>query len=315
MLADKTRSGLIETTHDGAVAVMSPDGTLIARSGDIDRPFYLRSAAKPFQAALAQSMGAGLAPVELAMASASHDGQPVHVAIVESMLVAVGLDSASLRCPADWPLSAVAARRLAAGGRSKPSRLWHNCSGKHAGWLCACVAGDLSIDDYLAPGHPLQQAIVAYVSELGEHPVDPVGVDGCGAPVLRTTTRAMALLYARLGARAELREVFTAMHRFPALVSGTGNGDTEIATALDVAAKRGAAGCIGVAVDNRFGVAVKSWDGTQVVADAAMVAALDALGEVPGVAMERLTSIAHPPIMGGGKPVGELTPRVELEWQ
>lgn len=294
---------------------MSPDGVLIARSGDIDRPFYLRSAAKPFQAAIAQSMGAGLAPVELAMASASHDGHPVHVAMVESMLRAVGLDSSSLRCPADWPLAAVAARRLAAGGRWEPSRLWHNCSGKHAGWLRACLAGGHSIDDYLDPVHPLQAAIAAYVSDLGEHRVDPVGIDGCGAPVLRTTTRAMALLYARLGSRVELREVFTAMHRFPALVSGTGNGDTEIATALDVAAKRGASGCLGVAVDNRLGVAVKSWDGTQVVADAAMVAVLDALGEVPGIAVDRLAPTARPPILGGGEPVGELIPRIELEWQ
>lgn len=294
---------------------MSPDGVLIARSGDIDRPFFLRSAAKPFQAAMAQRMGAGLAPVELAMASASHDGHPVHVAIVESMLLAVGLDHSSLRCPADWPLSAVAARRLAAGGRLEPSRLWHNCSGKHAGWIRACVASDFSVDGYVAPGHPLQQAIAAFVSDLGEHRVDPVGVDGCGAPVLRTTTRAMALLYARLGARVELREVFTAMKRFPALISGTGNGDTEIATALGVAAKRGAAGCLGVAVANRLGVAVKSWDGTQVVADAAMVAALAALGEVPGTAVDRLAPTAHPPILGGGQPVGELSPRFELEWQ
>ncbi len=310
-----TRSGLIETTHHGAVAVMSPDGGLIARSGDIDRPFYLRSAAKPFQAAVAQSMGAELAPVELAMASASHDGQPVHVSLVESMLLAVGLDALSLRCPAGWPLSAAAARRLAARGRTEPGRLWHNCSGKHAGWLRACVAGDLPIDDYLAPEHPLQQAIVRYVSELGDHRASPVGIDGCGAPVLRTSTRAMALLYARLGADPELRGVFTAMHRFPALVSGTGNGDTEIATALDVAAKRGAAGCIGVAVDGRLGVAVKSWDGSQVVADAAMVAALDARGELPPIARERLAPIAHPPTLGGGEPVGELRPRFELEWQ
>ncbi len=294
---------------------MSPDGVLIARSGDIDRPFYLRSAAKPFQAAVAQHMGADLAPVELALAAASHDGQPVHVAVVESMLAGVGLDSSRLRCPADWPLSAVASRRLAAAGRLEPSRLWHNCSGKHAAWLRACVGGGLSVDDYLAPVHPLQLAVASYVSELGEHPVDPVGVDGCGAPVLRTTARAMALLYARLAASRELREVFTAMHRFPALVSGTGNGDAELAAALDVASKRGAAGCIGVAVDNRLGVAVKCWDGNQVVADAAMVAALDALREIPGVAAERLGPIAHPPILGGGEVVGELIPRFELEWQ
>ncbi|MGH8948747.1 MAG: asparaginase, partial [Acidimicrobiia bacterium] len=47
MLAASTRSGLVETMHDGAVAVVSPDGALVAHSGDIDQPFFLRSAAKP----------------------------------------------------------------------------------------------------------------------------------------------------------------------------------------------------------------------------------------------------------------------------
>jgi len=315
LLAVKTRSGLVETTHDGAVAVVTPDGQLIARTGDIDRPFYLRSAAKPFQAAVAQGMGARLGPVELAMAAASHDGQPVHVAVVGSMLAAAGVDASSLRCPPAWPLSAVSARRLAAAGHIHARREWHNCSGKHASWLRACVASDLPIANYLAPGHPLQQAIATYVTELGESRVGPVGVDGCGAPVLRTSTRVMALLYARLAASSDLREVFDAMHRYPALVSGSGNGDAELAIALDVAAKRGAGGCLGVAVDTRLGVAVKSWDGIQAVADVAMVAALSALIDLPAVAADRLTPIARPPVLGGGEPVGEISPRVELEWQ
>jgi L-asparaginase II len=128
LLAAKTRSGLVETLHDGAVAVVSADGDLIAWSGDIDRPYYLRSAAKPFQAAVAQQAGALLRPVELAVAAGSHDGHPVHVALVESMLHTVGLDASDLRCPASWPLSSDAERRLAGEGHVSPRPLWHNCS-------------------------------------------------------------------------------------------------------------------------------------------------------------------------------------------
>ena len=71
------------------------------------------------------------------------------------------------------------------------------------------------------------------------------------------------------------------MHRYPALVSGTGNGDASIATALNAAVKRGAAGCIGVAIDRRFG-------GGQVlgrdpeVADSAAIATLSEPGSCPG---------------------------------
>ncbi len=248
------------------------------------------------------------------MASASHDGEPVHVALVESMLSTVGLDSSDLGCPPDWPLSVAATRRHHALGRDRARRVWHNCSGKHAAWLRACRSRDWPIEGYLAPEHPLQTRIAGFVTELGEYPVAPVGVDGCGAPVLRTTTRVMALLYARLATLPDLREVFIAMHRYPALASGTGNGDASVATAINAVAKRGAAGCAGVAIDNRLGIAVKSWDGTQAVVDSATVATLAALGELAPYASEQLISLAQPPTLGGEQPVGQLVSRLELQW-
>jgi L-asparaginase II len=314
LLAAKTRSGLVETFHEGAVAVVSADGHLIAHSGDIDRPFFLRSAAKPFQAAVSQQEGADLSPAELAMASASHDGEPVHVALVESMLSTVGLDPSNLGCPPDWPLSVAATRRHHLSGRDRARRVWHNCSGKHAGWLRACRARDWPLETYLAPEHPLQARIGDFVTELGEYPAAPLGIDGCGAPVHRTTTRVMAHLYARLATLPDLREVFVAMHRYPALVSGAGNGDTSLAIAINAVAKRGAAGCAGVAIDNRLGIAVKSWDGTHSVVDAATIATLAALGELPAYASEVLASWARPPTLGGGQPVGQLESRLELQW-
>lgn len=314
LLAAKTRSGLVETTHEGAVAVVSADGRLVASSGDIDRPFYLRSAAKPFQAFVAQDSGAALAPTRLALAAASHDGEPVHLAVVESMLTEVGLTPQHLKCPPAWPLSTGSQQRLAAAGHRGPRPIWSNCSGKHAAWLRACVLNDWPLDSYLDPGHVLQKRIIELVGELGEWSVEPVGVDGCGAPVLRTTTRVMALLYARLASSPLLDEVFATMHRYPALVSGSGNGDARIAIALDAVAKRGAEGCLGVALRNRLGVAAKSWDGLQPVAEVAAIAVLDALGALPGFAREQLAVVARPAVLGGGEVVGGLEPRVELQW-
>ena len=315
MLAAGTRSGLVETIHDGAVAVVSPDGDLLASTGDIDRPFFLRSAAKPFQALVAQEEGAALKPEELAVAAASHDGEPVHVALVESMLAGVGLDTSALGCPPAWPLSETAAARLRGKGWDRGRRVWNNCSGKHAAWLRACQARGWAIDGYLSPEHPIQRRIVEGVSELGGFDVSQVVVDGCGAPVLRTTTRVMALLYARLATLPGLQGVSTAMHRYPALVSGAGNGDASLAIALNAVAKRGAAGCLGVGIAGRIGLAVKSWDGTQEVATCAMIATLASAGELPDHAAGVLAPLARPPILGGGRRVGELEPRVELRWE
>jgi L-asparaginase II len=296
------------------VAVVSDDGELIARSGDIDRPFFIRSAAKPFQAVVSQRVGAALRPTELALAAGSHDGHPVHVAIVESMLASVGLDPADLGCPPGWPLSGDATARYQALGLADPRPEWHTCSGKHAAWLRASLAAGWPLESYLSPEHPIQIEVMDLVSELGAFQVTPVGIDGCGAPVLRTTTRAMALLYARLAVLPELNEVYAAMHRYPALVSGSGNGDAAITTTFDAVAKRGAAGCIGVAVGGRLGVAVKSWDGSQEVADSALVATLAAVGALPPYPQRVLSPVARPAVLGGGQQVGELEPRVELEW-
>lgn len=312
LLAVRVRSGLVETMHHGAVAVAGADGELVAKAGDIDRPFYLRSAAKPFQATVSQGAGASLAPVELALATGSHRGQPVHVAIVESMLAAAGLDESHLRCPPSWPLSEAATRRLVASGEVQPRAIWNNCSGKHAGFLRACAASGWPVDSYLHPEHPLQRGIVELVTELSGHPAEPVGIDGCGAPVLRTTARAMARLFARLAVMGEMSEILDTMHRYPALVSSNGEGDTSIAVTANAAAKGGAQGCLGVAVRGRHGVAVKSWDGSMEMAVVGAIAALWQVGDLWPEAMRRLEALARPPVTGGGRVVGVVEPRLDL---
>lgn len=312
-MATQVRSGLVETSHQGAIAVAHQDGSLIARHGDIDRPFFIRSSAKPFQAYVSQQSGARLSPSQLAMACASHRGLPVHVALVRSMLAEVGLDEEALGCPPDWPLSSEAARRLQRAGADEPVSIWHNCSGKHAGFLRACVASGWPIEDYLDPAHPLQRRVIAFLSEIGSHRAEPVGVDGCGAPVLRTNVRAIAVMFARLASDPDLREVFSAMHRYPALIAVNGQGDTEIAITTNSVAKGGAAGCIGVAVRDRYGIGVKSWDGRGNVASLAAVATLAKLDALPTAAAIALEPIMHQTVFGGGRPVGRWEPSFDLE--
>jgi len=292
--------------------VLDPEGGLLARHGDIDRPFFIRSAAKPFQALVSQEAGAGLTPQELAIACSSHRGLPVHVAMVETILAGAGLDESALQCPPDWPISPVAARLVQRQGATGPRRLWHNCSGKHSGFLRACVAQGWPVDSYLDPNHPLQGRVVELVSEVGGLSVEPVGVDGCGAPVLRTTTRAMGLLFARLATEPRFTGIFTAMHTYPALIAANGEADTEIAVAIDAVAKGGAAGCLGVAVHRRMGVAVKSWDGLGSVAGTTAARALAMLDLLPPAAEAALEPILHPQVLGGGRPVGELESRFVL---
>jgi L-asparaginase II len=314
VLAEEVRSGLVETVHDGAVAIVSASGDLIASYGDIDRPFYFRSSAKPFQAAVSQACGAGLGREQIALACASHDGEPVHVALVESILASAGLTANDLRNPPGWPLAGSAQRRLAASGHTAASRLWHNCSGKHAAMLAATVASGWDPSTYLSPDHPLQVRITDSIRDVAG-PVEPIGVDGCGAPVFATTARGMGRAFARLSVADEFLEIFDAMHAFPALVSGVDNVDAAIATQLDAVAKRGAAGAIGIGLRGRLGIAVKVWGGSGLIAGVAGLAALDQLGALTPFARERLQPHSHPVVKGGGEAVGRFEPRLELRWQ
>ena len=121
----------MEATHEGAVAVVAPDGSLIASSGDLDRPFYYRSSAKPFQAAACLRLGFDPPPEHLALACASHPGEPVHLAIVGEILRRAGLDDGALQCPPDWPLSPEATDRLVAAGLRERSHLCPQRQGTH----------------------------------------------------------------------------------------------------------------------------------------------------------------------------------------
>lgn len=313
MLAVQVRSGLAETYHEGAAAVVDPGSGVVSSSGDIDRSFFIRSSAKPFQALVSMEAGAALTPLELGMACASHRGLPVHVALVAAMLENGGLDERSLQCPFDWPLSPTAMRLVARRDASAPRRIWHNCSGKHAGFLRACVAQGWPSDTYLDPDHPLQRRVIETVSDLGDYDVKPVGVDGCGAPVLRTTVRAMATMFARLATDPRLSQVLTSMHRYPALVGVNGSTDSEIAIAANAAAKGGAAGCIGVALSGRLGIAVKSWDGSGLVAGLAAAAIVEEVGGLSTTARERLAPVLSPMVLGGGRVQGRIENHLEME--
>ena len=313
MLAEQVRSGLVETLHDGAVAIVDSTGELVAWAGEIERPFFFRSAAKPFQATISQAGGAGLVPEELALACASHDGEAVHLAMVEAMLGRSGLSEADLQCPPDWPIRADAERRLVLAGEHRARRLFHNCSGKHTAMLRACLSSGWDPAKYLDPGSPLQEQVTELISEVSRIQVR-IGVDGCGAPVHSTTVLGMARAFLRLAVDDAFLPVYRAMHAYPRLVSGISNADAAIAVNADAVAKRGARGALGVSVRRRFGVAVKCWDGSDQVVGMTAIAALDQLEVFPANAWDPLQRHRQPQVKGGGVPVGNYRSLLELKW-
>src|SRR5205823_8432923 len=110
------RGDVVEATHlVHAVAVK--DGTTIAEAGNPRLVCYLRSSAKPFQALPLARAYDDLDSRELAIASASHLALPEQLHAVRLLLARAGATEDDLECGPE------------------PTRLEHNCSGKHAGML------------------------------------------------------------------------------------------------------------------------------------------------------------------------------------
>jgi L-asparaginase II len=300
------------------VAVTDAHGRLLAWSGDPDRPVFVRSCTKPVQAAVsltAIGLEEGLPDAQVAIACASHDGTPMHLRAVRGLLRRGGLTEADLRTPPDRPLDPAAAARAGA-----PRPVCHNCSGKHAAMLLACVRRGWATPSYRSPGHPLQRRVLDAVRLLsGEEP--HVGVDGCGVPVHGLPLRAVATMYARLATpeaqgdvAAAVTRALAAMRARPELVGGVTRDDTLVTTHVPgVVMKEGAEALdCAVHLPSGTGIAVKVADGGYRAAGPAIVAVLDQLGLVPASARRPLAGVGRPAVRGGGRPVGHVEAVVAL---
>ena len=290
VLVEVLRGGLVESRHHGAVAVVDAGGRAVLSLGDVERPVFPRSAVKALQALPLVESGAadacGLTDEELAVACASHGGEPGHVAAVHSMLARAGLDPAALRCGAHPPLNRAAATALARAG-IEPSALHNNCSGKHAGFLCLACRLDADPRGYCEPGHAVQREVRAVIESLsGARLSDECrGIDGCSVPTWALPPKNLALAFARFGtgtglaperakAVARLRAVCAA---HPWHVAGTDRFCTETMRLFGdrVFVKTGAEGVFCAALPEQgLGVALKCEDGATRASEVAIAAVI-----------------------------------------
>ena len=306
LLAEVVRSGYVEGTHGGAVLALRPDGTVALAVGDVDRPWFPRSSNKPLQAVAL--LDAGWVPSDerqVALAAASHSGEPEHLDVVRSVLADLDL----LGCPPALPLGEEAAQALLRAG-GEPTRLTMNCSGKHAAMLATCLANGWPTGTYLEVAHPVQRAVLHGIEGLaGEH-VRHVAVDGCGAPQHALTLTGLARAYTRLvTGDGAARRVAEAMRAHPWHVGGTGRDVTRLMEGVPgLVCKDGAEGVYAAALPDGSSAVVKIADGAARARTPVLVAALRALGCDAPV----LDELATTPVLGGGHPVGEVRVAGEL---
>ena len=317
------RGDRVESRHRVRLCVADAAGTVLQSIGDIDEPVFPRSAAKPFQALLLVETGAadafGLGDAELALACASHSGEPMHVERVERWLATLDLDASALACGGHMPQHGPTAAAMAA--RSElPGRVHDNCSGKHAGMLTVARHLGLPVAGYADPNGPLQQRIAAVIAEMADLAAPPpCGIDGCSLPAWALPLRGLATATARLARpdalplprRAALERLSRAMRAHPELVAGTGRCCTAVMRALpDLTVKTGAEGVYVAALHGSgLGLALKVEDGVTRASEAALIAVLGALGAVPAEAEAALAVHGRPRLYSrAGEEVGAIAP-------
>src|SRR5690349_18714326 len=200
-----TRGSGIESRHRVHAAVVDANGALVAASREPDTVTMWRSCAKPFQVMPLISSGGfdevGWGDDELALACASHGGEPEHVAIAESMLRDLGLEEGDLACGPHDPLSPRGARIIRDSG-VRPTRLHNNCSGKHAAMLARAHHAGWTLAGYEREDHPVQNSVLDEIARWTDVPAPEIiqAVDGCGVVVFGLSLEAMARAYARFAA-------------------------------------------------------------------------------------------------------------------
>lgn len=282
-MVEAVRGGVVEAWHRiHAVAVS--DGKVVESRGDPSLVTYFRSSAKPIQALPIIRARPDLDDAEIAIACASHLHRSDQLEPVRSLLAKAGATENELECGPE------------------PTRLEHNCSGKHAAMLLLSRERGWPTDGYRLAAHPCQQEMLGEVARAADvEPASmPTAVDGCGVVTYALTLERMAFAFSTLEELDGGRRAADTMRARPELIRGDGAPDTELMRlGGGWVAKGGAEGLLCAARDG-LGIALKVEDGAQRPLSSALAAFLTQLGFAAG-------DLADVPVENSrGEVVGEL---------
>lgn len=320
-----TRGPMVESRHLVHVVAVDGDGRILRQWGHAEEPVFPRSAIKMIQALPLIETGAadayGLSPKELALACASHSGEPKHVSTAAAWLERIGLDHTALECGSHWPTNEEATRGMAVRGET-PSALHNNCSGKHTSMLSHARHLKEDPRGYIGIDHGVQRRVSAAIGELTGTDMArvPVGIDGCAIPTFALPLKAFAHGLARMASGKGLptdraraaRRLLAAMGAHPDMVAGTGRFDTTFMGAIKgrITTKGGAEGVWAAALpDHGIGIALKTVDGTGRAGEIALIEALKTLDLLRPDEVDAVAALARPAIRNrNGTVVGEIRP-------
>lgn len=296
--AELVRDGLVESRHLAISALVGPDGKLIDELGRSGRLIFPRSAVKPLQVVAVRRTGLDLRGAQLAITAGSHQGTGAHEQLIEEILSGAGLSVDNLQCPVAWPADGPS--RAAA---KTEKRAYFNCSGKHAGFLAACVSAGFPIESYLEENHPLQLLIREVLEEYAGEKILFTTTDGCGAPLHTLTLVGLARAIGKFSTTDI--DIVDAMTDNAWAVDGHETADTILLEA-GLVAKLGAEGVFVIGTRDGHGVAVKILDGQLRAAPLVALGMLLRNGLLEQGVFDELFEKLSPKVFGGNLITGRL---------
>ncbi|AWB45977.1 asparaginase [Paenibacillus sp. CAA11] len=329
ILVKEYRADIVECVHRGHISIVNDRGKVTHFAGDPHYVSFTRSAAKPFQAIPGIRAGIaehyGLNEREIAVMTASHRSEHIHIDTLETLAKDAGLAEQSLVCAPSYPLDPSAKEELLrSGGHER--RLYHNCSGKHLGVLAYSKMMGYPMDTYADPSHPVQREILdTFSSFTGVAPQQiGRGTDGCGFPVFAVPISALATAYMKLACpdliedeatRTAVLRITSAMSQYPEWVGGTGRVDSVLMKDSNIIAKCGFKGIYCFALrKERIGICFKIEDGSEEEWGWVVRSILEQLGYDQTETLERLKqAFPHQITNDAGLEVGHAEAVFQLE--
>ena len=288
------RGSGIETVRNVHALVVDASGKALASWGNIQFPVFPRSSIKVIQALplILDELHIrwGLDDSHLALLCASHHGEEAHTKLVSSWLEKMDLDESDLECGAHEPYNLARTRAMIRADIT-PTPLHNNCSGKHTGMLCSCLASGLPTKGYSNYDHPLQERQRKLLQHFyGKNFEGKWGIDGCGIPNYQISLEKLAGAMAKLAVPEGLGAEFSnAIHRLnsaikkqPYFIGGTDSFCSRIIreTKGEIFAKVGADGVYGAWIPKLgIGLALKCENGDAKSAESALHGILENMGQ------------------------------------
>ena len=311
VVAEIVRSGFVEGHHYGSVVVLAPDGSVDWSVGDVTSAILPRSCNKPIQALGMLRAGLRLEADLLALASASHSGEPFHLDGVRRILAQAGLDETALQTPPDYPLDEEAREQLLRSG-GEPVVDRDELLGQ-----ARRDAGDLRGERLGHRDLPRPRATRCRWRSRPpsrRRPGSRSRPSPSTAAVRRCSRRPSSASPGRSPRIASAtggpeQQVADAIRAFPEMTSGTRRDEAALLRAVPGSVgKAGAESCYALGLADGRAVALKTDDGAARVRPVLMAAALERMGvlDEPGVDADAVRRTGVVELLGGGRPVGEI---------